>query len=99
MCSDKKVIKVRIYGAEYTIRGAADEKYIKNVAEYVNQKMMEIDRNTRIDSSLKVAILASLNITDELLKLKEENEKIRTELKDKIEQINRLIDRKILSKS
>jgi len=98
MCSDKNVLKVRIYGAEYTVRGTADEKYMKKVSEYVNQKMMEVDRNTRIDSSLKVAILASLNITDELLKLRQENEAIRTKLIQKIERLNKIIDREILEK-
>jgi len=98
MCSDKNVLKVRIYGAEYTVRGSAGEKYMKKVSEYVNQKMMEIDRTTRIDSSLKVAILASLNITDELLKLRQENEIIRTELIEKIERLNKIIDREILDK-
>jgi len=96
MCSDKKVIKVRIYGAEYTIRGDADEKYMKRVSDYVNEKMSQIDKNTRIDSSLKIAILASLNITDELLQLQQEYDVIRAELNKKIEQLNNLIDNNIL---
>ena len=64
MCSDKIVLKVNIYGAEYSVRGYADASYIQAVAEYLDSKMREVDKSVRVDSSLKVAILASLNITD-----------------------------------
>ena len=64
MSSDKNVLKVQIYGAEYSVRGDADAKEIKAVAEYLDNKMREVDKNVRVDSSLKVAILASLNSKD-----------------------------------
>jgi len=99
MCSDKNVLKVRIYGAEYPIRGQADANYIKSVAEYVDKKMREVDKNVRVDSSLKVAILASLNITDELFRERAEKEHIRSQLEDKIKELNTLIDQKLSQKS
>jgi cell division protein ZapA len=95
MCSDENVLKVRIYGAEYSIRGHADANYIKAVAEYLDGKMREVDKNVRVDSSLKVAILASLNITDELFKEREEIERLRSQLEDKIEELNQMLDRQI----
>jgi cell division protein ZapA len=95
MESDKNVLKVRIYGAEYLIRGQADVNYMQSVAEYVNDKMLEIDQNIRTDSSLKVAILATLNITDELFRERAESEAIRTELENKIREMNLLIDRQL----
>jgi cell division protein ZapA len=95
MESDKNVLKVRIYGAEYLIRGQADVNYMQSVAEYVNDKMLEIDQNIRTDSSLKVAILATLNITDELFRERAESEAIRTELENKIRELNLLIDRQL----
>lgn len=98
MCSDKNVLKVRIYGAEYPIRGLADEDYIKTVAEYVDHKMREIDKKVRVDSSLKVAILASLNIADELFRERNEKDVIRTELEDKIKKLNAMIDKQLSDK-
>ncbi|OVE79921.1 hypothetical protein BVY01_01225 [bacterium I07] len=91
MTLDKNVLKVRIYGAEYSIRGQEDANYIKAVADYVDQKMREVDKTIRVDSSLKVAILASLNITDELFRLRVQ----KSQLEDKIKEINTLIDRQI----
>ena len=91
MCSDENVLKVRIYGAEYSIRGHADANYIKAVAEYLDNKMREVDKNIRVDSSLKVAILASMNIADELFQERE----LKKQLEDKIKELNELIERQI----
>jgi cell division protein ZapA len=95
MCSDKNVLKVRIYGAEYPVRGYADANYIKQVADYVDKKMREVDKTIRVDSSLRVAILASLNITDELFKEQKQNALLRQQLEDKIDKLNALIDRQL----
>lgn len=61
-------MKINIYGTEYPIRSDPDTEtdYIIKVAEYVDKKMREIDQGIQAKSSLKVAILAALNITDEL---------------------------------
>ncbi len=68
MTEEKKTLKVNIYGTEYPIRGDADVDYILKVAEYVDQRMREIDQQLVSKSPLKVAILAALNITDELFR-------------------------------
>lgn len=65
---EKKTLRVNIYGTEYPIRGIADEAYILKVAGYVDAKMREIDQKVAVKSALKVAILAALNITDELFR-------------------------------
>ncbi len=33
------LVKVDIYGKEYTVKGQADSTYIESVAEYVDSKM------------------------------------------------------------
>lgn len=102
MGSDSNILNVRIYGADYSVRGQTDIEKIKAVAEYLDGKMREVDNNVRVDSSLKIAILASLNITYELFSEKTANETLRQEidtlrrqLEDKIEELNRLIDRQL----
>lgn len=99
MNSDKNVLKIRIYGAEYSIRGHADANYIKSVADYVDTKMREVDKNARVDSSLKVAILASLNIADELFKERAENKELRAQIEDKIKKLNTAIENKLSDRS
>ena len=99
MGSDKNVLKVRIYGAEYSIKGYADANYIKAIAEYVDSKMREVDKSVRVDSSLKIAILASLNIAHELFNERTEKKQLHEKLEDKIKQINAIIDQQLKDKT
>lgn len=57
------------------IKGDADPDHIQAIAKYVDQKMREINSAGTIKSSLKVAILAALNITDEFFKTRDEQNK------------------------
>ena len=59
-------MRVNIYGREYAIRGEGDGNYIADIAHYVDMKMREMTDNMAMASTAKVAILAALNITDEL---------------------------------
>jgi len=64
----KNVVQVQIFGHTYAIRSEADQQYIMEVAAYVDRKMREITEKLPVASLAKVAILASLNIADELYK-------------------------------
>ena len=74
-------LRVNIFGAEYVLKAAENQDEIKEIAEYVDQKMKEIDRTQAIGSNLKIAILAALNIAEELF----QNQKYHGRL---VEQIN-----------
>lgn len=66
--------KVEIFGDSYTIKGADSEKHVRQVADILNRKMYEVyNRNQRL-STTHVAILAGLNLAEELQKLQEEYE-------------------------
>ncbi|MCH8126742.1 cell division protein ZapA [candidate division KSB1 bacterium] len=84
---EKKTFKVNIYGTEYPIRGVADEDYILKVANYVDEKMREIDQKVAVKSALKVAILAALNITDELFRKRIESQELVERYENKISEI------------
>ncbi len=59
---------VRINGQEYVLAGEEPEEYMHEVAIYVDKKMSEISRRYSKLSTSMVAVLASINIADELLK-------------------------------
>lgn len=69
----KNVVQVQIFGQSYSIRGEADQGYIQDVAAYVDRKMREITEKVPVTSLSKVAVLASLNIADELFKERASN--------------------------
>jgi cell division protein ZapA len=62
-------IRVDIYDQSYHLRGT-DPQYIADLAEYVDTKMRLISQQASTVESLKVAVLAALNIADELHVLK-----------------------------
>jgi len=62
----EQLVQVEIYNQTYSIRSDGDNNYILGLAEYVDSKMREIASGTMTVDSLKVAILASLHIADEL---------------------------------
>jgi len=92
----RNVVKVNIYGTEYPIKGDSDLNYIQDVASYVNNKMIEIEKSLTVKSSLKVAILAALNIADELYKERAEKNKFLETLEQKSYGLNEKLNRLIL---
>lgn len=59
------LVQVEIYGQSYNLRGEGDAQYIQDLAAYVDRKMREVSEATATVDSIKVAILAALNIADE----------------------------------
>ena len=98
---DKSDITIQILGQNYTIKSSADEEYIKKVAMYVENKMKEL-KDSGMDSNqhLKIAVLACMNIADELLQEKsthkEDNELI-NKIKSKTLSLKDYVDQQIVS--
>lgn len=85
-------IEVDILGQKYTIKGDAPEEYIKKLAAFVDQKLKEVYTASPNMAPLKAAILASLNIADELHKIREEHEKAALGIEEKANVLSRLFD-------
>ena len=93
---EPRLVKVRIFGQEYSIRATTEEKYIKEVAAYVDKKMAEIQKS--VPSGLnasKIAILAAMNISDELFKAIRGEYSFKGEVESKIESLIQRIDQVI----
>jgi cell division protein ZapA len=85
-------VKVEIYGSEYRIRGDADPESIQEIAHYVDSKMREVDSETALGSSLKVAILAALNIAGELFRERDDRNKLLAEVEERAEELTHEIE-------
>ena len=87
--TDSKLIAVEIFGETYKVRGDEDRGYIQDLARYVDSKMKSITESSRTGDSLRVAILAALNIADEYFKLQRKHEDSRVLV---VEQANELTE-------
>ena len=69
--SDDVVISVEIHGQRYPIRSTLDPEYVARLASYVDDKMRAAADSTPTGDSLRLAVLAALNIADELFRCRE----------------------------
>lgn len=69
--SGSNKVEANIFGADYTIAGDASEEYIRSITVYVDGRMRELAKVFPGASPLKLAVLAAINITDEMFQLKE----------------------------
>ena len=91
-----KVVKVNILGQDYVIRSTAGQKYLEQVAKYVDDKMEEIKASGIDDSQqLRIAILAAMNITDELFTYRKEKKKFVDKVEAKTIAITEFIENRI----
>ncbi len=64
----RSVVKVRIMGDEYTLRTEASPEHTKAVAEHVDRTIRAILSGSATVETQKAAILAALQITDDLFR-------------------------------
>jgi cell division protein ZapA len=69
-------VDVEIFGEYYTLKGSSTQEQMLALAHYVNRKMKNLaSRNTRLTKT-PAAVLAALNIADELKTLQEEHDNL-----------------------
>jgi len=75
---EEKLVKVtaKILGEEYTIRGRAPREHIERVARYVHERMNDISEAYPKLGTSRVAVLAAINMADELLKIREQYDQL-----------------------
>jgi len=67
-------VNVSIYGKDYSIVSEVDSNYIKKAAEYLDKKMREVSEAYPNITEAKIAVLAALNITDELFQARKSDQ-------------------------
>ena len=91
--ADSPTIKVEIYDQAYTVRSDGDPDYLRQLAEYVDQRMREISSGTLTVDSRKVAILAALYIADELHQLRKIHDQADEQLAVRSVECSEMLDR------
>lgn len=86
-----RVVHVEIHGQQYPIRSSLDATYVTELAAYVDQKMRAASRETTGDT-LKVAVLAALNIADECFRIRADELRRRESITTRAEELERMLD-------
>jgi cell division protein ZapA len=90
--SPSQAYKVVIYNQTYSLRSDHDPEYIHQLAAHVDRRMNEIARATMTVDSLRVAILAALQIADELYQTRREMKETEEEIAERSTKYAELLD-------
>lgn len=88
----KKTVEVTLLNQKFQLKTDSDEWYVKKVSDFVNQKLFDMQEKTKSVSSLNVALLAALNIADDLFKIKGKKKVGNPGAKKKLNEVIQFID-------
>ena len=97
MTDPGRVVPVDIRGQRYPIRSGLDPEYVARLATYVDEKMRAAADSTPTGDSLRLAVLAALNIADELFRCRDSTRARDGQLAERTEELERLLDRVLMA--
>ena len=97
MTDSGRVVPVEIYGQRYPIRSGLDPAYVARLATYVDQKMRVAAESTPTGDSVRLAVLAALNIADELFRCRDATDLRNGQLAERTEELERLLDQVLMA--
>lgn len=86
-------MKIEIYDQIYNVSADGDEERLHELAACVDSKMREVAEATGTVDSLKVAVLAALNIADELFAMRERQQEIEAPLRRRVEKCVSMVEK------
>ena len=84
-------VRVEIFDQAYNLRGS-DPEYILKLAEYVDAKMRAVAEATNTIDTVRLAVLAALNIADEYHLLKKRQDTGPTDYEKRAHQLSKALD-------
>jgi Uncharacterized protein conserved in bacteria len=92
MSEASKVVTIEIQGLRYPIRSELDEQYVIELARYVDGKMARAGHEVPTGESLKIAVLAALNIADEYFRLLDDERRQSDQVASRAAELERVLD-------
>ena len=92
MDQSTRVVPVEIHGQNYPIRSGLDPAYVAELAAFVDEKMRLASRETPGSDTLKIAVLAALNIADEYFRARNAQRQDAAALAERAAELERMLD-------
>ena len=89
---ESRVIHVEIHGQRYPIRSALEGQYVAELAAFVDEKMRLALRESPAGDTLKLAVLAALNIADEYFRVLDEERRQNDQVATRAAALERVLD-------
>jgi len=91
------LIPVEIHGQRIPIRTGLDPEYVARLAAYVDERIRVAADSTPSGDSLRLAVIAALNIADELFRCRDVTRARDGELAERAGELERLLDRVLMA--
>ena len=89
------VIHVEILGQQYPIRSQLDSSYVSELASYVHRQMQVASERSPAGDSVRVAVLAALNIADDYFRCRDGHSMNEDSVKQRTLEIEAIVDQAI----
>jgi cell division protein ZapA len=97
MPDEGRVVPVEIAGQRYPIRSSLDPEYVARLATFIDEKMRAAADASPSGDSMRLAVVAALNVADELFRCRDLSRARNGELAERTEELERLVDRVLLA--
>jgi cell division protein ZapA len=93
MNDENNLISVKILDREYAIRCPKNEgKTLQEAARYLDEQMCVVRQSGTITSTDRVAIVAALNLTHELIELRKQKTEYVDEVRNRVQNLQNKIE-------
>ncbi len=89
----KRTVTVVIAGQRYNLRSDADDKTVQELAAYVDARVREVQKATRSPDTQALAVLAALQVAEELFTERRANAELKKKIREKSQTLLALLER------
>lgn len=86
-------VKISVAGQPLAVRTSASPAYIHELADFVTARIEELRAPGRTVTTQSLALLAALNIADELYRLRDDHATLKRQVRERLERILRYLDK------
>ena len=97
MSDADRVVQVEIHGQRNPIRSNLDPEYVARLAAYVDEKIRAAAESTPTGDSLRLTVLAALNLADELFRCRDITRQRDGQLAERAGELERILDRVLMA--
>ena len=79
----KRSVTVQIAGVRYALKTDEDDRWVKSVASFVEEKIRDVQKRARTPDTQAAAVLTALQIAEELFRERRQASELRRTIREK----------------
>lgn len=88
----KRTVEVELAGRRFRVRSDDDDRYIRELTEFVNTKLVDLRKSSNLIEGEQVALLALLDVADALFRERARSKDLVSSVRSRSERVLALLD-------